>query len=131
MMADLRTPPRIGHRSDKLGIGRHGEESGEHIAAAGKGRVRDRIFDTACELKDALVAEYLHQQERKYWAWWDAAVARAMGARQPEHLGDALLLLLDSGYFTRLVFPLGSGPISSALPAVRALIDAYAPGVRN
>jgi AcrR family transcriptional regulator len=187
--------------------------------------VRDRIFETACELfyrhgirgvgvdaiaaeagsnkmsfyrsfasKDALVAEYLHQQERKYWAWWDAtvarhpddprhqvealfeaqleiamsndcrgcalgnaaaeisddddelsnlvraykdevrrrlqAMARAMGARQPEHLGDALMLLLDGGYFTRLVFPLGSGPISSALPAVRALIDAYAPGER-
>ena len=26
--------------------------------------------------KDALVAEYLREQERKYWVWWDAAVAR-------------------------------------------------------
>ena len=215
-------------RSDKLAISRHGEESGEPSAAAGgRGRVRDRIFETACELfyrhgirgvgvdaiaaaagsnkmsfyrsfasKDALVAEYLRQQERKYWAWWDAAVARhpddprhqvealfeaqleiamsnhcrgcalgnaaaeisddddelsnlvraykdevrrrlqamarAMGARHPEHLGDALMLLLDGGYFTRLVFPLGSGPISSALPAVRALIEAYLlPGERS
>jgi AcrR family transcriptional regulator len=213
--------------SDKLGISRRGDESGEHGAAAGgKARVRDRIFETACELfyrhgihgvgvdaiaaeagsnkmsfyrsfasKDALVAEYLREQEREYWAWWDAAVARhpddprrqiealfeaqleialsnecrgcalgnaaaeitdeedelsnlvraykdkvrkrlqamaqAMGARRPEHLGDALMLLLDGGYFTRLVFPLGSGPISAALPAVRALIDAHLPRARD
>ena len=183
-------------------------------------RVRDRIFEAACELfyrhgihgvgveaiaaeagsnkmsfyrsfesKDALVTEYLREQEREYWAWWDAAVARfpndprrqvealfeaqleiaktnscrgcalgnaaveisddedvlsslvraykeqvrkrlhtmahAMGAHDAEGLGDALMLLLDGGYFTRLIFPLGSGPISAALPAVRALIDAY------
>ncbi|HEY4446368.1 MAG TPA: TetR/AcrR family transcriptional regulator [Steroidobacteraceae bacterium] len=184
--------------------------------------MRDRIFETACELfyrhgihgvgvdaiaaeagsnkmsfyrsfasKDALVAEYLREQERDYWAWWDTAVARypgdprrqiealfeaqleiamsdscrgcalgnaaaeisddedelsrlvreykekvrrrlhamaeAAGARDPLSLGDALMLLLDGGYFTRLIFPLGSGPISAALPAVRALIDAYLP----
>jgi AcrR family transcriptional regulator len=189
---------------------------------AGKTRVRDRIFETACELfyrhgihgvgvdaiaaeagsnkmsfyrsfasKDALVTEYLQQQEREYWAWWDSAIARfpgdprrqiealfeaqmaiadsndcrgcaignaaveisededalsnlvraykeqvrhrlhglsrAMGVEQAESLGDALMLLLDGGYFTRLVFPRGSGPISSALPAVRVLIDAYLP----
>jgi hypothetical protein len=50
-----------------------------------------------------------------------------MGAHDAESLGDALMLLLDGGYFTRLIFPLGSGPISAALPAVRALIDAYLP----
>jgi AcrR family transcriptional regulator len=213
--------------SDKLGISRRREEPGEHGAApGGKARVRDRIFETACELfyrhgihgvgvdaiaaeagsnkmsfyrsfasKDALVAEYLREREREYWAWWDAAVARhpdnprrqiealfeaqleialskecrgcalgnaaaeitddedelsnlvraykdkvrkrlhalarAMGARRPEHLGDALMLLLDGGYFTRLVFPLGSGPISAALPAARALIDAHLPRERD
>jgi AcrR family transcriptional regulator len=213
--------------SEKTAISRRREESREHCAAAGgKARVRDRIFETACELfyrhgihgvgvdaiaaeagsnkmsfyrsfasKDALVAEYLREQEREYWAWWDAAVARhpddprrqlealfeaqleialsnecrgcalgnaaaeitddedelsnlvrayktkvrkrlqamarATGARRPEHLGDALMLLLDGGYFTRLVFPLGSGPISSALPAVRALIDAHLPQERD
>ncbi len=141
--------------------------------------------------KDALVTEYLREQEREYWAWWDAAVApfgedprrqiealfeaqyaiassngcrgcalgnaaveisddedelsklvraykeqvrkrlrtmaRAMGAHEPDSLGDALMLLLDGGHFTRLVFPRGSGPIGAALPAVRALIDAYLP----
>ena len=189
-------------------------------APNGRTRVRDRIFEAACELfyrhgihgvgvdaiaaeagsnkmsfyrsfesKDALVTEYLHEQEREYWAWWDAAMARfpgdprrqvealfeaqleiaktnscrgcalgnaaveisddedvlsrlvraykeqvrkrlhtmahAMGAHDAESLGDALMLLLDGGYFTRLVFPLGSGPISAAVPAARALIDAY------
>src|SRR3984885_14054784 len=213
--------------SEKTAISRRREESREHCAAAGgKARVRDRIFETACELfyrhgihgvgvdaiaaeagsnkmsfyrsfasKDALVTEYLREQEREYWAWWDAAVSRypddprrqvealfeaqlaiamsnscrgcalgnaaaeisddedelsllvraykeqvrkrlhtmsrAMGARDAESLGDALMLLLDGGYFTRLIFPLGSGPISAALPAVRALIDAYLPRERH
>jgi AcrR family transcriptional regulator len=212
---------------DKSGISRGAEESGPCVATpSSKGRVRDRIFETACELfyrhgihgvgvdeiaaeagsnkmsfyrsfasKDALVTEYLREQEREYWAWWDAAVSRypddprrqvealfeaqleiamsntcrgcalgnaaaeisddedqlsmlvraykeqvrkrlhamsrAMGARDAESLGDALMLLLDGGYFTRLIFPLGSGPISAALPAVRALIDAYLPRERH
>jgi len=213
--------------NDTLGISRDDEESGPGAATpGGKSRVRDRIFETACELfyrhgihgvgvdaiaaeagsnkmsfyrsfasKDALVVEYLREQEREYWAWWDAAVARypddprrqmealfeaqleiakssgcrgcalgnaaaeisddedelstlvraykdkvrkrlhamthAMGALDPESLGDALMLLLDGGYFTRLVFPLGSGPISAALPAVRRLIDSHLPQGRR
>jgi AcrR family transcriptional regulator len=187
---------------------------------SGKARVRDRIFESACELfyrhgihgvgvdaiaaeagsnkmsfyrsfasKDALVAEYLKRREREFWAWWDAtlarhpdnprrqiealfeaqleialssecrgcalgnaaveisadedalstlvraykhkvrlrwhAMARATGAQNAENLGDALMLLLDGGFSTRLIFPPGSGPISAALPAVRALIDAH------
>ena len=212
---------------EKSGIGRGVEKLGPCTTLPGaKSRVRDRIFETACELfyrhgihgvgvdaiaaeagsnkmsfyrsfasKEALVTEYLHQQEREYWTWWDAAVApypndprrqvealfeaqleiaksntcrgcalgnaaaelsddedelstlvrahkervrgrlhtlaRAMGASDPEILGDALMLLLDGGYFTRLIFPLGSGPISAALPAVRALIDAHVRGTRR
>jgi AcrR family transcriptional regulator len=207
---------------DKTGISET-ENSGACASIPGaKTRVRDRIFETACELfyrhgihgvgvdaiaaeagsnkmsfyrsfasKDALVTEYLLEQEREFWAWWDGAVApypddprrqiealfeaqleiaksnscrgcalgnaaaeladdedelstlvraykekvrhrlhglaRAMGARDAEILGDSLMLLLDGGYFTRLVFPLGSGPISAAIPAVRALIDAHLP----
>ncbi len=199
-----------------------GEPEAAHCSAApaAKTRVRDRIFETACDLfyrhgirgvgvdtiaaaagsnkmsfyrsftsKDALVAEYLHEKEREYWAWWDAivtrypldprrqvealfeaqleialssrcrgcalgnaaaeisddedelstlvraykvkvrerlhAMAQAMGARDAETLGDSLMLLLDGGYFTRLIFPLGSGPISAALAAVRSLIDVH------
>ena len=209
--------------SNKSGMGGGDEASGACPSLPShKARVRDRIFETACELfyrhgihgvgvdaiaaeagsnkmsfyrsfasKDALVAEYLRQQEREYWAWWDAAVARfpddprrqiealfeaqleiakanscrgcalgnaaaeisddedelsmvvraykervrrrlqsmaaATGARDSENLGDALMLLLDGGYFTRLVFARGSGPICAALGAVRALIDAHLP----
>jgi AcrR family transcriptional regulator len=207
--------------SEKSGISRGGEQPKSMACGpGGKSRVRDRIFETACDLfyrhgihgvgvdaiaaeagsnkmsfyrsfesKDALVTEYLREQEREYWAWWDAAVARfpgdprrqvealfeaqleiakssdcrgcalgnaaveisddedvlsnlvraykeqvrkrlhemaqAMGARDAEGLGDALMLLLDGGHFTRLIFPRGSGPISAALPAVRAVINAY------
>src|SRR6202030_1445317 len=94
--------------SDKSGISLSGEESAPCASAPGaKARVRDRIFETACELfyrhgidrvrvdtiaaaagsnkinfyrsfvfRDAVVTEYLREQEREYWAWWDAAVAR-------------------------------------------------------
>jgi AcrR family transcriptional regulator len=213
----------LGMSNDKSDISEGEEDSALCAAAPGaKSRVRDRIFETACELfyrhgihgvgvdtiaaeagsnkmsfyrsfasKDALVTEYLREQERAYWTWWDAAVARhpddprrqvealfeaqleiarskgcrgcalgnaaaeisddedvlstlvraykdkvrkrlhamakAMGARDADILGDALMLLLDGGYFTRLIFPLGRGPISAALPAVRALIDAHLP----
>jgi AcrR family transcriptional regulator len=205
--------------SKQSGMSRH-DEGGSEAPQSSKTRVRDRIFDTACELfyrhgihgvgvdaiaaeagsnkmsfyrsfasKDALVTEYLREQEREYWAWWDGAVARhpgeprrqiealfeaqlefastkacrgcalgnaaveitdeedalsnlvrgykervrgrlhdlarALEVRDPESLGDALMLLMDGGYFTRLVFPRASGPIAAALPAARALIDAY------
>jgi AcrR family transcriptional regulator len=195
---------------------------GRTAAPLSRSRVRDRIFETACDVfyrhgihgvgvdaiaaragsnkmsfyrsfasKDALVAEYLRARENEYWAWWDETVAghpndprrqvealfaaqlqvalsshnrgcalgnaaaeifdddgdlsrlvraykdkvrarlhgmaRDMGARDPHGLGDALMLLLDGGHFTRLVFPPGSGPIAAALPAVRALIDAHVP----
>jgi len=206
-------------------------DAAEGVAAAGpaaacpagaKSRVRDRIFETACELfyrhgihgvgvdaiaaeagsnkmsfyrsfasKDALVTEYLREREREYWAWWDDAIARhpgnprrqiealfeaqlefansktcrgcalgnaaveitddedalstlvrqykekvrhrlhdlarAIQARDPENLGDALMLLMDGGYFTRLIFPRSSGPIAAALPAARTLIEAHLP----
>lgn len=168
--------------------GIHGVGVDEIAAEAGSNKMS---FYRSFASKDALVTAYLREQEREYWAWWDAAVARypgdprrqiealfeaqleiamtnrcrgcalgnaaveisddedelgklvrtykdkvrkrlhtlaqATGARDAERLGDALMLLLDGGYFTRLVFPLGSGPISAALPAVRALIDAHLP----
>jgi AcrR family transcriptional regulator len=190
------------------------------LPGAAKSRVRDRIFEAACELfyrhgihgvgvdaiaaeagsnkmsfyrsfvsKDALVTKYLQEREREFWAWWDSVVARfpgdprrqveglfeslmdvvkdktcrgcalgnaaveisddeddlsvlvraykeevrrrlramaqALGAHEADSLGDALMLLMDGGYFTRLVFVGNSGPISALLPAVRVLIDAH------
>lgn len=83
------------------------------------GNAAAEISDEADELS-ALVRAYKDQVRKRLHT-----LAHAMGARDPQALGDALMLLLDGGNFTRLVFPLGSGPISAALPAVRALIDAY------
>jgi len=51
--------------------------------------------------------------------------AREMGAREPEVLGDALMLLMEGSYYTRLTFPLNSGPVSSIAKAARTLIDAH------
>jgi AcrR family transcriptional regulator len=86
-----------------------------------KSKVRDRIFETACDLfyhqgircvgvdaianeagtnkmsfyrsfasKDELVAEYLREQVRQYWEWWDAVIAPYAGdpRRQIEALFD-------------------------------------------
>jgi AcrR family transcriptional regulator len=91
-------------------------------AAAAPIRVRDRIFESACDLfyrngihkvcvesiateagsnkmsfyrnfasKEELVAEYLNDQVKDYWAWWDAAIAPYAGdaRRQLEALFDA------------------------------------------
>jgi len=186
-----------------------------------KPRVRDRIFETACELfyrhgiravgidaivcaagtnkmsfyrsfpsKDELVAEYLRYKDAHFWTWWDGvvapfagaprrqvealfeahvnktcskesrgcglanaaveiveddhpgravvvshkseirrrfrALATAMQARDPDTLGDALMLLMEGGYLTRLTFPKG-GPVASALGAARTLMDAHTP----
>jgi AcrR family transcriptional regulator len=185
-------------------------------------RVRDRIFETACDLfykhgiravgvdaiaceagtnkmsfyrsfasKDELVTEYLRDRQREFWQWWNETItpyagnprrqiealfeshlavvednecrgcalgnaavemsddndalsnlvrdyktrvrdelrkmARAMGASQPDALGDSLMLLMDGSYFTRLVFPGDSGPVSSLMDAVRCLIDCHMP----
>jgi AcrR family transcriptional regulator len=187
--------------------------------AAAKPRVRDRIFETACELfyqhgiravgvdaiaaeagtnkmsfyrsfasKDELVAEYLRERRREFWSWWNETIApyagdprrqiealfqshlatveenncrgcalgnaavemsddndalsimvrdhkmevrdelrklaRALGARDPDSLGDTLMLLMDGSYFTRLVFPDHTGPVGALMSAVRAVIDA-------
>ena len=192
----------------------------ENISEHPKPRVRDRIFETACELfyrhgiravgvdtiaaeagtnkmsfyrsfpsKDELVAEYLRAEEREGWEWWDeimaahsgnprkqvevlfdahvketckmdsrgcalanAAVeiteaehparavvteyksemrrrfrklARELNATEPEVLGDALMLLWEGSYLTRLTFQCQHGPAHNAGKAARALIAAY------
>lgn len=49
--------------------------------------------------------------------------ATGLGAREPEALGDALLLLMDGCYLSRLAFG-DKGPVRSAGGAARALIAA-------
>ena len=52
-------------------------------------------------------------------------LAREMGARQPEVLGDALILMMEGSYFTRLTFPNNTGPVASLPKAARSLIEAH------
>jgi AcrR family transcriptional regulator len=138
--------------------------------------------------KDELVAEYLREEMREGWAWWDdliaahagharaqvealfdahalrsctsdsrgcaianaaveldenhpgrrvieehktelrrrfRALASAMKARDPQALGDALLLLFEGSYLTQLTFHSKHGPAENASAAARALITAY------
>ena len=94
----------------------HVEESDCRGCALGNAAVE--ISDDNDALS-TLVREYKQQVRSKL-----RAMAREMGARDPDSLGDALMLLMDGSYFSRLVFPGHSGPVSSLLGAVRALIDA-------
>jgi AcrR family transcriptional regulator len=52
-------------------------------------------------------------------------LAREVGARDPEVLGDALMLLMEGGYYTRLTFPQNSGPVAAIAKAARTLVDAH------
>jgi hypothetical protein len=52
-------------------------------------------------------------------------LAREINAREPDVLGDALMLLMEGGYYTRLTFPHNSGPIAAIAKAARSLIDAH------
>lgn len=52
-------------------------------------------------------------------------LAREAGAREPESLGDALMLLMEGGYYSRLTFPQNSGPVASIVKAARTLVDAH------
>jgi len=51
-------------------------------------------------------------------------LAREMGAREPNALGDALMLLWDGAYVTRVTMG-ANGPVQGAATAARALIAAY------
>jgi AcrR family transcriptional regulator len=51
-------------------------------------------------------------------------LAREMGAREPDALGDSLMLLWDGAYVTRVTMG-ANGPVQGAAKAARALIAAY------
>jgi len=51
-------------------------------------------------------------------------LARDMGAREPDALGDALMLLWEGAYLTRVTMG-QNGPVQGAAKAARALIAAY------
>jgi AcrR family transcriptional regulator len=51
-------------------------------------------------------------------------LAREMGAREPNALGDSLMLLWEGAFLTRLTMG-ADGPVQGAAKAARALIAAY------
>lgn len=192
----------------------------EAVPGAAKSRVRDRIFDTACDLfykqgirgvgvdaiateagtnkmsfyrsfpsKDELVAEYVREAARQFMTWWDAVVApypndprrqaealfeatfnkpqtqcdrgcamanvmveiqeddhaalivvrehkaeirqrlrqlaTDMGARDPDKLGDALMLVMSGTFQSRMVFAPDNTPVAVAGCAAKVLIEAH------
>jgi AcrR family transcriptional regulator len=163
---------------------RHGIRAVGVDAIANEAGTNKMSFYRAFPSKDDLVAEYLHDQEREYFDWWDQAIAphagnprrqievlfdsyldlarikpkgdcggcktsrgcallgsivheykteirrrlrklaREAGAREPDTLGDALMLLMEGGYYTRLTYPHNSGPIAAITKAARTLVDA-------
>ena len=66
-----------------------------------------------------IVEQYKAEMRRRF-----RQLAHEMGAREPDSLGDALMLLWDGSYLTFLT--LGRhGPVEGAAKAARALIAAY------
>lgn len=60
------------------------------------------------------------EKRRRY-----AALAKAAGVKKYDELGDALMLLGEGGYFSRLTFSCNNGPVRNAGKIVRMLLDAY------
>lgn len=52
-------------------------------------------------------------------------IARDMGARDPDELGDALMMLVEGAYICQITFNHEKGPIHSLAGAVRTLVDAH------
>ncbi|HUA24853.1 MAG TPA: TetR/AcrR family transcriptional regulator [Steroidobacteraceae bacterium] len=66
-----------------------------------------------------IVEQYKAEMRRRF-----RQLAHEMGAREPDSLGDALMLLWEGSYLARLT--LGQhGPVQGAAKAARALIAAY------
>ena len=66
-----------------------------------------------------IIEKYKAEMRRRF-----RQLAHQMGAREPDALGDALMLLWEGSYLTRLT--LGRhGPVQGAAKAARALIAAY------
>ena len=176
---------------------RHGIRAVGVDAIAQEAGTNKMSFYRSFASKDDLVAEYLRDQEKGYFAWWDETIAphtgnprrqlealfeayldlakfkakadcgcktsrgcalgnaaveipedndllggivhaykteirrrlrklaREIGAREPDTLGDALMLLMEGGYYTRLTYPQNTGPVAAITKAARALIDAH------
>jgi hypothetical protein len=66
-----------------------------------------------------VIEEYKAEMRRRFHG-----LARDMNAREPEALGDSLMLLWEGAYLTRVTMG-QHGPVQGAAKAARALIAAY------
>jgi AcrR family transcriptional regulator len=66
-----------------------------------------------------VIEKYKAEMRRRF-----RQLAREMGAREPNALGDSLMLLWEGAYLTRVTMG-ADGPVQGAAKAARALIGAY------
>ncbi len=78
-------------------------------------------IEIACDQQPArqVIVEHKSEIRRRF-----RRLAKAMNARDPEQLGDSLMLLMEGGLLARLTFEKG-GPVVCAVQAARILIDAH------
>jgi AcrR family transcriptional regulator len=67
-----------------------------------------------------VIQKYKAEMRRRF-----RQLAHAVGAREADALGDALMLLWEGSYLSSLTFAGHSGPVHGAAKAARALIAAY------
>jgi hypothetical protein len=83
------------------------------------------LANAAVEIAEAdhparpVIEEYKAEMRRRF-----CALARDMNAREPEALGDSLMLLWEGAYLTRVTMG-RDGPVQGAAKAARALIAVY------
>ena len=80
-------------------------------------------FDGSCSVfhpARPVIEKYKAEMRRRF-----RQLAREMGARDADELGDALMLLWEGSYLTRLSFSGAHGPAQGVTKAARALIEVY------
>lgn len=73
-------------------------------------------------IPNRIVCEFQSEMRRRL-----RQLAHDMNARDADVLGDALMLLMEGGYSTRVTTRSETGPMCAAAAAARALMDAHAP----
>jgi AcrR family transcriptional regulator len=83
------------------------------------------LANAAVEITEAdyparpVIEKYKADMRRRFWQF-----AREMDAREPNALGDSLMLLWEGAYVARVTIG-ADGPVQGAAKAARALIAAY------
>src|SRR6202046_352774 len=112
---------------------RHGIHGVGVDAIAAEAGSNKMSFYRSFASKDALVAAYLREQEREYWAWWDAAVSRHPDdpRRQVEALFEAQLEIAKSNTCRGCALGNAAAEISDDENELSTLVRAYKEQVRK